>query len=55
MMNIETNIANIIIRNTLNKNFVRMQTYTEADLATFGETWYQKMRNDGAVMWETPN
>ena len=54
MMSIESMAADEILRNTLGPNFVRMQTYTTADLATFGEKWYKIMRNDGKNMWEKP-
>lgn len=42
------------LRWALGDNFVRLQVYTTASLATFGPSWYKIMKENGKQMWETP-
>ena len=55
MMQIESISADEILSALMGDSFVRMQVFTTADLATFGDKWYKIMREDGTRMCETPN
>lgn len=37
-----------------NENFVRLQTYTNSSLNTFGQEWYDIMQKDGQRMYDEP-
>lgn len=54
-MNIETAATNLALNQTMGKDFIRMQVYTEASLDTYGDKWYTKMETNGRTMFNDPD